>query len=150
MQNQKARRPSKKKKLVTAKTKAIQQNARQRARLAPHVGKILDIVADYICIGKKTITVTSGIMENTILLKNIRTPHGQSICDHIWVRFSDVKNLASHIRQLSSGATVKLSAIPYCYTRERHKRIVDPKYGLSDITIDSVSSAPAVPIASVA
>ena len=105
MQNQKARRPSKKKKPVTAKTKAIQQNARQRERLAPHVGKILDIVADYICTGKKTITVTSGIMENTILLKNIRTPHGQSICDHIWVRFSDVKNLASHIRQLSSGIT---------------------------------------------
>ena len=70
-----------------------------------------------------------GNMEDTILLKDIRTPEGRKLCDHLWVKKAHVAS--SSIPPNGTKAIIK--AHVYRYVTERRGAIYREKFSFKDI-----------------
>jgi hypothetical protein len=120
---------------------SIRKNNRDRQRLADYEGRSVELIAVFTSTGH----ITSGFLgqnDRTALLTKLRRKDdGIWICDHIWVRFSNIQN-PEVLEGKREGEKIMLSGIPYRYYSEfgRRRQHITMKYGLDHITIRSQAS----------
>lgn len=136
-----ARRRSRKKVVPTEKQINTLKNKHQRNKLNMYEGKTIQVLADFICFSKTT--VSRGIPSETVLLQNLRLKaNGRFIdlCDHIWVNVDNINNIKDIKGSLSNGVTLNISATPYPYYQERYAKIRGVKYGIKDVNVLSIAN----------
>ena len=80
------------------RSKIEQKNVRDRNRLSAFEGYPIIVIAKLAAYGKTTIT--EKVPRQTMLLCNLTTQFNSEICQHIWVRLDEIKNLTVIIKRL--------------------------------------------------
>ena len=107
---------------------------KRRIKLGKYLWDEVTVLGDFIRLSQ---TIGDKGKTKTMLLRNLRLTSGEPLCDHIWIKVSDIKNYdLIEDREITS---IKFSATPYCYgldkpTNEKYK---GEKYSLKDVYIES-------------
>ena len=125
-------------KKLNKNSKKYQKNVKERSKLNKFIGEKINIFADFICFGKTTLT--EGFVKNTMLLQNLRMTLGDSVCQHIWIREDEIRNLDDFQDLLKKGVRLELEATPYGYGESKSGKIRSRKYSLGNISILNVTS----------
>ena len=96
----------------------------RRENLAEFAGRTTKFLVRVERIGKTKF----GNMEDTVLLKNIRTINGRSLCDHLWVKKAHVNGNIPRI-----GTNTSITALVYGYVTERRGNFYREKFSFKDI-----------------